>query len=85
MTIDRGACGHLLDEAIAQKVDLYVTGEMRHHDAVKAANAGVSVVCTLHSHSERAVLRKLAERLNADASGVAFHVSEADRDPFTIC
>ena len=28
-----GACGNLLDDAIAAKVDLYVTGEMRHHDA----------------------------------------------------
>ena len=32
-----GACGKLLDDAIAQRVDFYLTGEMRHHDALKAA------------------------------------------------
>ena len=79
-----GACGNLLDEAISQKVDLYVTGEMRHHDAVKAAAAGVTVICTLHSHSERAVLRRLAERLTKDAAGVIFHLSNEDGDPFGI-
>ena len=38
---DRGRCTVLSD------------GEMRHHDAVKAAAAGVTAVCTLHSNSER--------------------------------
>src|SRR6185369_11056791 len=45
-----GACGDLLDSAISQKVDLYLTGGMRHHDAIKAARAGVTVVCCLHSN-----------------------------------
>ena len=79
-----GACGNHLDEAIAQKVDLYLTGEMRHHDAIKAVNAGLTVVCTLHSNSERPVLRRLRDRLTKEAPGVQFHLSEMDRDPFTV-
>ena len=79
-----GACGNHLDDAIARKVDLYVTGEMRHHDAVKASEAGLTVVCTLHSNSERAVLRRLKEKLTDGAAGVEFYLSEADRDPFEI-
>ena len=79
-----GACGNHLDDAIAQKVDLYVTGEMRHHDAIKAAAAGLTVVCTLHSNSERAVLWRLRDRLAKEAVGVQFHISEVDRDPFAI-
>jgi len=79
-----GACGNLLDHAIAAKVDLYVTGEMRHHDALKAVHAGVTVVCTLHSNSERAVLKRLAENLRKLLPGLQTHLSQQDRDPFSI-
>jgi dinuclear metal center YbgI/SA1388 family protein len=79
-----GACGDLLDQAMAQKVDLYLTGEMRHHDALKAANAGITVVCTLHSNSERAVLKRLADRLGQALPALPVRVSQQDRDPFSI-
>ncbi len=79
-----GACGDLLDAAISAKAELYLTGEMRHHDAIKAARAGVTVVCTLHSNSERAALKRLRERLEQRLAGVAFLLSQADRDPFSV-
>ena len=79
-----GACGDLLNDALAHQVDLYLTGEMRHHDAIKAAAAGMTVVCTLHSNSERATLRRLKERLERSAPGLVCHLSRADRDPFVV-
>jgi len=79
-----GACGDLLNDAMAQKVDLYLTGEMRHHDAIKAAAAGVTVVCTLHSNSERLALRRLKERLEKELVGLACDLSQSDRDPFAV-
>jgi len=53
----------ILNDAIAQKAELYLTGEMRHHDALRAAQKGITVVASLHSNSERAVLKRLASRL----------------------
>lgn len=79
-----GACGDLLNDALAQKAELYLTGEMRHHDAIRAASTGMTVVCTLHSNSERATLRRLAERLKQDLAGLELVLSKVDRDPFTI-
>lgn len=79
-----GACGELLDNAIAQKAQLYLTGEMRHHDAIKAAQAGMTVVCTLHSNSERLSLRRLKQRLEELAPPLECHLSQRDRDPFSI-
>ena len=79
-----GACGNLLDDAINQKADVYVTGEMRHHDALKAARAGMTVVCTLHSNSERAVLRRLQRRLAESLPGLPVVLSRQDRDPFLV-
>jgi dinuclear metal center YbgI/SA1388 family protein len=79
-----GAGGEFLDDAIAQKADLYVTGEIRHHDAIKAANAGMTVVCTLHSNSERAVLPRLRDRLLEKLPALEVLISSDDRDPFTV-
>ena len=79
-----GSCGKLLDQAIAQRVDLYITGEMRHHDALRAVQSGVTVACTRHSNSERKVLDRLADRLGKDLPDLHFQVSQADRDPFAI-
>ena len=79
-----GACGNMLDDAIRQKAELYLTGEMRHHDAIKAARAGMTVVCTLHSNSERAVLKRLARRMSEAVPALDVRVSQADRDPFLI-
>jgi dinuclear metal center YbgI/SA1388 family protein len=79
-----GACGDLLNDALAQKADIYVTGEMRHHDALRAASAGMTVICTLHSNSERITLGRLKERLQKELSGLEYVLSQADRDPFSI-
>ncbi len=80
-----GSCGGLVDDAISRGIDLYLTGEMRHHDALRAARAGMTVVCVLHSHSERHVLRSVAERMRQHLPALKVSVSEADADPFTIC
>lgn len=84
VAVSAGAGGGLLKDAIAQRVDLYVTGELRHHDALAANRAGVNVLCTLHSNSERATLATLADRLRKALPAVTFAVSAADRDPFAI-
>ena len=73
-----------MKDAMKAKAELYLTGEMRHHDAVEAAAAGMTVVCTLHSNSERAVLKRLAAKLNEKLPELAVHISQSDRDPFTI-
>ena len=79
-----GAGGGLLDQVIASGAGLYLTGELRHHDALAAAAAGIAVVCTLHSRSERCALSGLAGRLAAALPGVDFLQSRADADPFAF-
>lgn len=79
-----GACGNLLDHAIAAKAQLFLTGEVRHHDALRAAGAGVTVVCTLHSNSERVALGRLAANLAERLPDLPVVLSRTDRDPFQI-
>lgn len=79
-----GSCGAMLDDAIAQGAELFLTGELRHHDAIKAARLGVTVVATLHSNSERRALTRLAESLSSRLPKLALRVSRQDRDPFAV-
>jgi dinuclear metal center YbgI/SA1388 family protein len=79
-----GSCGDVLDQLIAQKCDFYLTGEMRHHDALRAAARGVTVVCALHSNTERIALKRLQERLMQALPDLPSVLSQNDRDPFAV-
>jgi dinuclear metal center YbgI/SA1388 family protein len=59
--------------------DLYVTGELRHHDVLSKLARGSSVVLCEHSSSERGYLPELARRLIAE-TGVAIEVAIAQTD-----
>ncbi len=79
-----GSGAELLGDALAAGAGLFLTGELRHHDALRAAEAGLAVVCTRHSTSERAVLIALERRLSVLLPGVAVTQSAEDRDPFVF-
>ena len=57
---------------------------MRHHDALKAVRAGMTVVCTLHSNSERAVLKRVRDELKRRLPELPVQISSEDRDPFAV-
>lgn len=78
-----GSCGKILYDCIG-RCDAYITGEMRHHDALAAQRAGLAVICTSHSNSERLALNAIARRLAKDLPSLDAVVSERDRDPFHI-
>ncbi len=79
-----GAGGELVRDVIASKADLYITGELRHHSVLELQRAGVNVLCTLHTNSERLVLQHLARRLKSALPAFEFIVSSDDRDPLSI-
>jgi dinuclear metal center YbgI/SA1388 family protein len=79
-----GSGGDLLGSAIASGADAVVTGELRHHDVLRALAARVSVVCTLHSASERRVLVSLEQRLGQRLPGVEVRRSGADAEPLSF-
>lgn len=79
-----GAGSSLLEDALGKGAELYLTGEIRHHDALRAASLGMTVVCALHSNSERVALGRVKERIEREVSGVLVRRSTEDRDPFTV-
>jgi dinuclear metal center YbgI/SA1388 family protein len=65
--------------------DLFVTGEMRHHDVRARTLQGSSVILSEHTHTERGFLPVLAERLRAQMNErVMFQVSQCDREPLSL-
>lgn len=89
-SIRRAACSagsadrEVLSAVIAGQAQVYVTGEMRHHDALAIARAGKAVICVGHSNSERPVLTRVAGRLKKSLPGLDVVISKRDRDPFEI-
>ncbi|CAD0196736.1 unnamed protein product [Chrysodeixis includens] len=62
--------------------DLYLTGEMLHHDVLDAAQKGISVILTNHSDSERGFLKVFSNNFqNLLNNEVQVLVSKLDKDP----
>jgi dinuclear metal center YbgI/SA1388 family protein len=77
-----GSCGRIINSVIVAKCDLYVTGELKHHQAMAAQEAGLCCLCLSHSVSERFILKKLAQRLQKLLKTATIRVSNKDADPF---
>lgn len=79
-------------------VDLLFTGELSHHEALAAIEAGRCVVTAFHSNTERAFLSSvmcdlLAKEVKKEIAAIGaiengqqieIEVSAVDRDPFEI-
>lgn len=69
--------------------ELWITGEMSHHDALRAAQEGRIVVTTYHSNTERRFLEHrlrsaLEEKLQETEAEAEVFVSQVDKDPFRV-
>ena len=78
-----GTCGEILNLVIATGADLYLTGELKHHQALAAQEAGLTCICLSHTVSERFVLKKLAQQIRKLAGELTVKISRTDADPFT--
>ncbi|KAK7488245.1 hypothetical protein BaRGS_00020552 [Batillaria attramentaria] len=65
--------------------DLYLTGEMSHHEILDAVYRGTHVIVCNHSNTERGFLQVMQSRLSGLLGGkVEVVVSQIDRDPLTV-
>lgn len=95
-------CNHLLAESQVKTVavcagsgvsvlrgaatDLWLTGEMSHHEVLDAVHSGTTVILVDHSNSERGYLKEeLQPALHQLFGGkVNVRVSQKDRDPLQV-
>jgi dinuclear metal center YbgI/SA1388 family protein len=77
-----GTCGTIINSVIAAKADLYLTGELKHHQALAAQEAGLTCICLSHTVSERFILKKFAKQLQNQIKTTTINISKKDADPF---
>lgn len=66
--------------------DVWITGEMSHHEVLDAINSGVTVLLCEHSNTERGYLRNWVEHLSSAVFEDKVHVavSDLDKEPLRI-
>lgn len=65
------------------EADLYITGEMSHHELLDASHSNINVILCNHSNSERGYLKEFKNILSnlLNDANVKIHISETDVDP----
>ena len=76
-----GAGASFIEAAARAGCDCLVTGDIKHHDALKARSLGLSLIDATHVATERAAVSLLAEALRVLAD-VEIIESESDTNPF---
>ncbi|OXB76891.1 UNVERIFIED_CONTAM: hypothetical protein H355_002584 [Colinus virginianus] len=67
------------------EADLYLTGEMSHHDILDAVANGISVILCEHSNTERGFLSELCDMLTVHLQNkINIILSEKDKDPLQV-
>ena len=70
-----GAGSGEMGEAIAQGADCFITGEVKHHHALEAMEAGVCVIEAGHYETEKPVCEVLASALQNAADALQYNVT----------
>jgi putative NIF3 family GTP cyclohydrolase 1 type 2 len=65
-----GGGGDLIDTALSERADAFVTGGVNYHQALRADALGLCLVEAGHGATERIVLPVLAENLCREVSGI---------------
>ena len=59
-----GSGSSMIDDAIKKDVDLYITGDIKHHDAQYAYENNITLMDISHFNGEKLVLNKVASELS---------------------
>ena len=83
-----GAGAEFIDTAVRRGADVYVTGDVKYHEAQRAAEQGMHLIDAGHFGTERPVLPVLADLLRAELAAehgtVEILVTETQRDVFDV-
>ncbi len=79
-----GSGGSMAQLAQREGCELFITGEMTHHEILAASQSGLSVVLAGHTNTERGYLKRLQVRLTEELEGARVMVSTTDMDQVKI-
>lgn len=77
-----GSGGSVLKE-VSSPIDLYITGELSHHECLEAIHRNINVITLNHSNSERGFLPVFRSILmNILCNDIEITISSQDVDPY---
>ncbi|MCA9302594.1 MAG: Nif3-like dinuclear metal center hexameric protein [Phycisphaerales bacterium] len=79
-----GAGASLVDLARLEGCEVFITGEMTHHQILAANQAGMNILLAGHTNTERGYLPRLASKLLDRLPKADVHISKADRDTIML-
>jgi dinuclear metal center YbgI/SA1388 family protein len=77
-----GSGASLIPAAIRAGADMFITGDVKHHQALDARSSGLHVIDAGHYATERPFVPRLADRLRQLEPSADILVSETRTDPF---
>ena len=84
LAIACGAAGDFLSDSIRANADVFLTGELRFHDALLARGATIGVIVPGHYATERPAVEELAAKIATDWPDLTVWSSRVERDPFVF-
>lgn len=79
IAVSGGSGSHFVEDGELDEVTLYLTGEVKYHEAQLASYRGLTVIEAGHFYSERPGMERLAQALG---DGVDVYLSEINTSPF---
>ena len=83
-----GAGADFIDDAVRRGADVYVTGDVKYHDAQRAVEQGMHIIDAGHFGTEAPVLPVLAEQLRTELASergeIEIFVTNTQRDVFDV-
>jgi len=79
-----GSGASLVELASRERCEVFITGEMTHHQITEAKQSGISVLLAGHTNTERGYLPRLKEKLEELCPSIDIMISEKDRDYIVV-
>ena len=83
-----GAGAEFIDDAVRRGADVYVTGDVKYHDAQRAVEQGMHIIDAGHFGTEAPILPVLAAHLRAELASergeIEIFVTNTQRDVFDV-
>ena len=84
ISIVSGAGGDMIRAAADSGCDAFLTGEMKHHEAIACSCYGMPYIVCGHYESEAVVLKKWISRLQSFRNDVQYYLSISEKPPFSV-
>jgi dinuclear metal center YbgI/SA1388 family protein len=83
-----GSGGSLMGKVLASRAEVFITGDMKYHDARLAEENGLAVIDIGHFASEKLVLEPFGDFLRSKAKSegakLEVFISKSEQDPFRV-